>query len=261
MNRPDGCVDLTGVDGMFMEGIAAEKLPGHIAIIMDGNGRWAESRRLGRIRGHRRGVEAAREVVRVCSELGIGALTLYTFSRENWSRPKKEVDMLMGFLESHLKSEASMMMEKGIRFRGVGNIGELPDSVVKVVRELEAQTASNTGMLLQLALSYSAREEITEACKAIARRVRAGELDPAEIDEQTLEAELYTSGTPDPDLLIRTSGEIRLSNFLLWQVAYTELYVTDVLWPDFNREHLLEAIRSYQGRERRFGLTTEQVAG
>jgi len=136
-----------------------------------------------------------------------------------------------------------MMMEKGIRFRGVGNIGELPDSVVKVVRELEAQTASNTGMLLQLALSYSAREEITEACKAIARRVRAGELDP------------------DPDLLIRTSGEIRLSNFLLWQVAYTELYVTDVLWPDFNREHLLEAIRSYQGRERRFGLTTEQVAG
>ncbi len=244
-----------------MEGFELENLPRHIAVIMDGNGRWAESRRLGRIRGHRRGVEAAREVVRVCSELGIGALTLYTFSKENWSRPKKEVDMLMGFLESHLKSEASMMMEKGIRFRAVGNIGELPESVIRVVRDLEAETAANTGMLLQLALSYSAREEITEACKAIAQKVADGELNVEDISEETVEAALYTSGVPDPDLLIRTSGEIRLSNFLLWQVAYTEFYVTDVLWPDFNRKHLLEAIRCYQGRERRFGLTTEQVAG
>ncbi len=244
-----------------MEGFEVENLPCHIAVIMDGNGRWAESRRLGRIRGHRRGVEAAREIVRVCSELGIGALTLYTFSKENWSRPKKEVDMLMGFLESHLKSEASMMMEKGIRFRAVGNIGELPQSVIRVVRDLEAETAANTGMLLQLALSYSAREEITEACKSIAKKVAAGELSAEDISEETIEAALYTSGAPDPDLLIRTSGEVRLSNFMLWQVAYTEFYVTDVLWPDFNREHLLEAIRSYQGRERRFGLTTEQVAG
>jgi len=244
-----------------MEGFEVENLPRHIAVIMDGNGRWAESRRLGRIRGHRRGVEAAREVVRGCSELGIGTLTLYTFSKENWSRPKKEVDMLMGFLESHLKSEASMMMEKGIRFRAIGNIGDLPESVIKVIRDLEAETAANTGMLLQLALSYSAREEITEACKAIAQKVAGGELSAEDISEETIEAALYTSGVPDPDLLIRTSGEIRLSNFMLWQVAYTEFYVTDVLWPDFKREHLLEAIRCYQGRERRFGLTTEQVAG
>jgi undecaprenyl diphosphate synthase len=244
-----------------MEGIDLENLPRHIAVIMDGNGRWAESRRLGRIRGHRKGVEAAREVVRVCSEIGIGALTLYTFSRENWNRPKKEVDMLMGFLESHLKSETPMMMEKGIRFRAVGNLSELPDSVLTVVKGLEDLTSSNSGMLLQLALSYSAREEITQACKSIAQRVKSGELAPEDIDEQTFEGALYTSGTPDPDLLIRTSGEMRLSNFMLWQVAYTEIYVTDVLWPDFNRSHLLEAIRSYQGRERRFGLTTEQVAG
>lgn len=244
-----------------MEGIVPEKMPRHIAIIMDGNGRWAESRRLGRIRGHRKGVEAAREVVRSCSELGIKALTLYTFSQENWSRPKKEVDMLMGFLESHLKSEAPMMMEKGIRFRAVGNISELPDNVLTVVKELEAQTSANSGMLLQLALSYSARNEITEACRRIAEKVKSGELGVDDINEQTFEGALYTSGTPDPDLLIRTSGEMRLSNFMLWQVAYTELYVTDVLWPDFNRDHLIEAIRSYQSRERRFGLTGEQAAG
>jgi undecaprenyl diphosphate synthase len=249
------------MDKEYMEGISAEKLPQHIAIIMDGNGRWAESRRLGRIRGHRKGVEAAREVVRVCSEIGIGALTLYTFSRENWSRPEKEVDMLMGFLESHLKSETPMMMEKGIRFRAVGALDELPASVLSVVKGLEVKTASNTGMILQLALSYSAREEIANACKTLARRVKSGELDPDDIDEQTFEGALYTSGTSDPDLLIRTSGEMRLSNFMLWQVAYTEIYVTDVLWPDFSRNHLFEAIRSYQGRERRFGLTAEQVAG
>jgi len=242
-----------------MEGIVLEKLPRHIAIIMDGNGRWAESRRLGRVRGHRKGVEAARDVVRVCSELGIGALTLYTFSRENWSRPKSEVDVLMGFLEAHLRSEAPMMMRNGIRFRAVGNIGELPESVVRVVRELELQTSANTGMLLQLALSYSAREEITEACRAIARKVKSGELEVSDIDERSFEGALYTSGAPDPDLLIRTSGEMRLSNFLLWQVAYTELYFSECLWPEFNEAEFDAALEAYAGRQRRFGRTGEQI--
>jgi len=244
-----------------MEDISREKLPNHIAIIMDGNGRWAMKKHLGRIRGHRKGIEVARDTVRFCSELGIKYLTLYTFSRENWNRPQAEVDMLMGLLERHLKNEAPMMMKNNIRFRAIGNMDELPVRVRSVVMEVEDKTARNDGMVLQLAISYSARAEIVDVCRGIAERVKSGELSVEDIDEQTVQNALYTNGVPDPDLLIRTSGEKRLSNFLLWQIAYTELYITDVLWPDFTREHLVEAIRDFQGRERRFGLTKEQLVG
>ncbi len=237
-----------------------ERLPGHIAIIMDGNGRWARQRLLNRINGHRKGIDAARDTVRYCAEMGIGYLTLYTFSRENWNRPAHEVQALMMFLESHLRGEEKSLMENNIRFRPIGNISELPSGVRAVIADLESKTSKNTGMVLQLALSYSGREEIVSAARELAKKAKDGVLEPEAITEDLFRASLYTKDAPDPDLLIRTSGEKRISNFLLWQLAYTEIYITDVLWPDFSRGDLEEAIRDYQGRERRFGLVKEGAA-
>jgi undecaprenyl diphosphate synthase len=245
----------------MVEKLLADKPPRHIAIIMDGNGRWARRRSLPRISGHRRGIEVARDTVTACRELGVKHLTLYVFSRENWNRPVAEVKMLMGLLEKHLKIEARNMIKNNIRFRAIGNIAELPDRVRKVIKRVEDETKDNDGMVLNLALSYSGREEIVGACRAVLKTVAEGKLNVDEISEQTFQRFLYTAGTPDPDLLIRTSGERRISNFLLWQLAYTEIYVTDVLWPDFTRERLVMAIRDFQSRERRFGLTGEQVLG
>ncbi|MBI2411660.1 MAG: isoprenyl transferase [Deltaproteobacteria bacterium] len=242
--------------------LSREKLPRHIAIIMDGNGRWARQRFLNRINGHRKGIEAAREMVRACRELGVECLTLYTFSRENWNRPAHEVHMLMMFLESHLKGEERNLVDNNVRFRAIGSIGDLPEGVRAVIADLEEKTRYNSGMILQLALSYSGRDEITHAARELARKVREGALAPEDITEEVFNDFLYTKGVPDPDLLIRTSGEKRISNFLLWQLAYTEIHITDVLWPDFTRDHLEEAIRDYQSRDRRFGLVKEVgVAG
>ncbi len=237
---------------------ASGELPFHIAVIMDGNGRWAKKRLLNRIKGHSKGIEAVRDIITYCSELGIGCLTLYTFSRENWNRPATEVKLLMALLEKHLRSEGVSMFENNIRFKAIGSICDLPPRVRKVVDEIEKLTANNDGMILQLALSYSAREEITSAARALSTQVEMGTLKPEDITEELFSDFLYTKGVADPDLLIRTSGESRLSNFLLWQMAYSEIFISDVLWPDFTRDHLMEAIRDFQARERRYGLTGEQ---
>ncbi|MBI3752802.1 MAG: isoprenyl transferase [Deltaproteobacteria bacterium] len=242
-----------------VDGLIKEKLPQHIAIIMDGNGRWAEKKILGRINGHRKGIEVVKDIVEFCRELGIGYLTLYTFSKENWSRPKAEVSALMEFLEEHLRKELLKLIRNGIRFRAIGNIWELPANIQKIIREVEDKTRHNGGMVLNLALSYGGRAEIVEAAKKIAMEVRQGRITADDITEEVFAKHLYTAGSPDPDLLVRTSGEFRISNFLLWQMAYTEIYVTDVLWPDFKRQHLIEALLDFQNRERRFGLTGEQL--
>ncbi|HKJ88860.1 MAG TPA: polyprenyl diphosphate synthase, partial [Gammaproteobacteria bacterium] len=225
------------------------------------NGRWARRKLLNRIKGHRRGIDVARDTVTACREMGIECLTLYTFSRENWKRPVHEVKTLMKLLEAHLREEKKNLVENNIRFRAVGNVAELPEKVRAVVDDLADATSGNTGMVLQLALSYSGREEIARAARALAEEAARGEIDPGSITEDDVERNLYTSDSPDPDLLIRTSGECRISNFLLWQLAYTEIHITDVLWPDFTREHLEEAIRDYSTRERRFGLVTDTVGG
>ena len=242
-----------------MENICKDNLPRHIAIIMDGNGRWARKRFLNRINGHQKGISAARDAVKWCSQLGIGYLTLYAFSKENWMRPASEVALLMQFLERHLREEEKTFLENNIRFKAIGAVHDLPQSVRAVVAGLEAKTGSLTGMTLQLALSYSGREEITRAAREIASRAARGLIKPEEVTEELVQSFLYTTGSPDPDLLIRTSGEHRISNFLLWQMAYTEIYVTDVLWPDFTREHLMQAIENYRQRERRFGLVKEET--
>lgn len=237
------------------------KIPRHIAIIMDGNGRWAKKRLLNRINGHRKGIDVARDTVTYCRELGIECLTLYTFSRENWKRPAHEVEMLMKFLELHLKSEEPNLVGNNIRFRPIGRLEDLPKGVRRVIDGLIEKTAANTGMVLQLALSYSGREELARAARNIARLVAEGALSPGDITEETVGENLYTAGMPDPDLLIRTSGENRISNFLLWQLAYTEIHITDALWPDFTRAHLDEAIKDYRKRDRRFGLVKEKGVG
>lgn len=236
-----------------------ERLPQHIAIIMDGNGRWAEKRFLGRISGHRRGIDVVKNIVEFCRELGIGHLTLYTFSKENWNRPREEVITLMELLEGHLRNELIKLVKNGIRFKAIGNIWELPANIQKIIREVEDKTRDNGDMVLNLALSYGGRAEIVEAVKKIALEARKGKIDIDDITEEVFAKYLYTAGSPDPDLLVRTSGEFRISNFLLWQMAYTEIYVTDVLWPDFKRQHLIEALLDFQNRERRFGLTGEQL--
>lgn len=235
-------------------------LPRHVAIIMDGNGRWATQRGLSRVHGHRRGKESVREIVEAAREAGLEVLTLYAFSTENWERPEREVGALMGLLRRYLKSELRKMMRHGIRLRAIGNLRRLPKEVLADIREVEHTTRANTAMTVQLAVSYGAREEILAAARRLARRVRDGAMTAEEIDEESFSGSLMTAGLPDPDLLIRTSGEMRLSNFLLWQVAYTELYVTDTLWPDFRREQFHEALLEYGRRERRFGKTTAQVA-
>lgn len=227
---------------------------------MDGNGRWATQRGLGRVHGHRRGKESVRVIVEAAREVGLEVLTLYAFSTENWERPEREVGALMGLLRRYLKSELRKMMRHGIRLRAIGNLRRLPKEVLADIREVEHLTRANTEMTVQLAVSYGAREEIVAAARRLARRVRDGALAPEDIDEEAIAGSLMTAGLPDPDLLIRTSGEMRLSNFLLWQVAYTELYVTDTLWPDFGREQFLEALADYARRERRFGRTAEQIA-
>ncbi|MDH4226176.1 MAG: isoprenyl transferase [Deltaproteobacteria bacterium] len=235
-------------------------IPSHIAIIMDGNGRWAQRRGEMRVSGHKKGIDAARNVVKHCRSLGVKYLTLYTFSKENWNRPVMEVNLLMKLLEDYLMAECELLMREDVRFKAIGDIDDLPEGVRKVVRLVEAKTVNNTSMTLQLALSYGSRDEIAKACRAIAMDVEKGLLKASDVDGRELEKRLYTAGAPDPDLLIRTSGEMRLSNFMLWQSAYTELYVTEVLWPDFGEEELMKAIRVFQGRDRRFGLTQAQLA-
>ena len=228
---------------------------------MDGNGRWAKKRSLNRIRGHRVGTESVRDIVRICREIGIGALTLYAFSTENWKRPREEVSALMRLLREFLKSELPEMMENGIRLRALGEIERLPDGVLKVLRESMEKTRENQGMVLNLALSYGGRDEIVRAAQKVATLVQEGQLRPEEITGELFSSHLYTCGVPDPDLLIRTSGEMRISNFLLWQIAYAEIFVTQTLWPDFRREELIQILQAYQKRERRFGLTGEQIRG
>ena len=242
-----------------MKQIRKDKLPRHIAIIMDGNGRWAEKKSLNRIVGHRKGIEVAREVIRCCRELGIQVLTLYAFSTENWNRPKREVKALMTLLKRFLRAEGKELIQNNIRLNTIGNIADLPKDVSEVLKEFMLETKNNTGMILNAALSYSGRNEIIQAIKKIIKYVQQGKLTPHQINEEVFSHYLFTGGLPDPDLLIRTSGELRISNFLLWQMAYTELYVTHILWPDFTEKDLLDAIADYQGRERRFGLTQQQI--
>jgi undecaprenyl diphosphate synthase len=234
-------------------------IPRHIAIIMDGNGRWAKERGLPRIAGHREGVKSVREIVEACGELDLHVLTLYTFSTENWHRPQNEVSALMGLLVRTLRKEIDDLQKNNVRLNAIGQIENLPKNAFKEFSEGIEMTRNNTGLILNLALSYGSREEIAFCMRSIAREVKTERLEPESIDIHTIETHLYTSGMPDPDLLIRTSGEFRLSNFLLWQLAYTEIFITDTLWPDFRRRDLYTAIEDYQSRERRFGKISEQI--
>jgi undecaprenyl diphosphate synthase len=228
-------------------------LPVHVAIIMDGNGRWATRRGLPRALGHRAGVESLREIVKACSFLGIKFLTVYAFSTENWKRPVAEVNVLMDLLVEYLKKEIEELHENNVKVHAIGNIGELPEKARKALRDAQEHTGNNMGLVLNLALNYGGRKEIVEAVRRIGSDVFADRLKPDDIDEKIISHYLYTSGMPDPDLLIRPSGEQRISNFLLWQVAYAEFWYSPVLWPDFRKSHLLAAIVDYQNRQRRFG--------
>jgi undecaprenyl diphosphate synthase len=244
---------------MYERRIRADAIPRHVAVIMDGNGRWAERRGLDRNQGHRAGIASVREIVRAAHELGVGVLTLYAFSTENWSRPKDEVDALMGLLEHYLDAEIDELDRNGIRLRAMGRLERLPDAARAKLEQAVARTADNTEMLVLFALSYGGRTEIADAARKLARDVEQGRLDTDSIDEKTFAERLYEPELPDPDLLIRTGGDARVSNFLLWQIAYTELHVTDVMWPDFRKSDLVEAIWQFQQRERRYGRTSEQV--
>jgi len=237
------------------------RLPRHLAIIMDGNGRWAQQRGLPRIVGHHRGVEAVKTVVRECRNLGIEYLTLYAFSSENWGRPTDEVNALMGLLCRYLESELAQMLERGLRLQVIGETSRLPDRARTVLEQVIERTAENDGMVLTLALSYGARDEIVRAMRHLATEVKSGHIRPENVDEGLLAGFLDTRCLPDPDMLIRTSGEMRISNFLLWQLAYTELYFTEVLWPDFDAVELHRALDEFAGRQRRFGLTGAQIEG
>lgn len=235
-------------------------LPGHVAVIMDGNGRWAEKLGLPRIKGHQAGMESVREVVTLCSELKLEVLTLYAFSAENWRRPGPEVSALMTLLQTYLKKEVETMMANDIRFRTIGRLDDLPSGARRWVQKAQETTAGNRGMILNLALSYGSRVELTEAVKRLSGAVRDGRLKVEDITEEVVSGALDTAGLPDPDLMIRTSGEHRISNFLLWQIAYSELYFTNILWPDFRRRDMLLALLDYQKRERRFGRIHQQLA-
>ncbi len=239
--------------------IDLERLPSHIAIIMDGNGRWARQKMRPRIYGHHAGVKTVDRVVTYCRKLGIKALTLYSFSSENWSRPPDEVSALMGILHEYLIRELNRMVAEDIRFNTIGSIELLPDFARNAISDVKKKTEGNTGMTLTLALSYGGRDEILRATQKLAQAACRGEIDPSAIDESVFAKALDTSGLPDPDLLIRTSGELRISNFLLWQLAYAEMSFTERLWPDFGEADIEEAILSYQNRERRFGKTTDQI--
>lgn len=242
------------------ETINTDTLPKHIAIIMDGNGRWAKQKGMMRVFGHENGANAVREVVEASGELGIPNVTLYAFSTENWKRPKMEVETLMKLLVSSLKKEIKNLQENKIRLRAIGNLKTLPQRVFDELTEVMEKTKDNDRMTLTLALSYGSREELLNTVKEISIKVKNNIISPKKIDESIINEHLYTQNLPDVDLLIRTSGEQRISNFLLWQIAYAELYFTDVLWPDFTKQHLYEAIIEYQQRERRFGKTSEQLS-
>lgn len=230
-------------------------LPVHVAIIMDGNGRWAKERGWPRIRGHEKGVESIREVIKACGDIGIRYLTLYAFSTENWARPKEEIDFLMNMLSAYLDKEREGFLKNEIRFNAIGRLSDLPGEVRKKLENLTRETQKNQKLFLTLALSYSSRVELSDAARRISEKVLKGEIGLDSITPRTIDEHLYTAGMPDPDLLIRTSGEMRLSNFLLWQLSYAEIYVTEKRWPDFGKEDLLEAVREYSKRERRFGRT------
>lgn len=236
-----------------------DRIPAHVAIIMDGNGRWAKLRNKPRTFGHEAGVKAVKKVVRAASEIGIKYLTLYTFSIENWKRPRKEVSALMSLLTRATRRELDDLIKNDVKLRTIGRINGLPVARQRVLQDAVEKTRNNQGLVLTLALNYGGRSEILDAVKAIANSVRGGIVDIADIDEELFSDFLYTAGLPDPDLLIRTSGEMRISNFLLWQTSYTELYIIDTLWPDFGREELFEAVASFQKRERRFGKVSSKI--
>jgi undecaprenyl diphosphate synthase len=242
-----------------MHRLIKEKLPQHLAIIMDGNGRWAAKRALDRMEGHRQGADAVRTVVRASREIGIPYLTLFAFSSENWSRPRVEVEALMALLKNYLESELQEMLENNIRLLAIGDLARLAKDVQTTLYETMKKTARGTGTTLTLALSYGGRDDILQAVRRIMSHCQDGELTPKEISESLFSRYLWTANLPDPDLLIRTSGEMRISNFFLWQLPYTEIYVTSTLWPDFTREEFIQALLTYQNRERRFGLTSEQI--
>jgi len=246
-------------DEELIELMDKDHMPGHIAIIMDGNGRWARMRGLPRIAGHREGIKSVREIVTFCREVGIEVLTIYAFSAENWKRPELEVKALMMFLEEYLQRELKTLMDNNIRFMTIGQTDKLPGSVKKWIEKVEKKTEHNTSMILNIALSYGGRTEIVDAILRIMNDITNGAIKPENIDSKLFSNYLYTKGLPDPDLMIRTSGETRISNFLLWQIAYAELYFTKTLWPDFRRHDLLLAILDYQHRERRFGMIEEQI--
>jgi undecaprenyl diphosphate synthase len=239
----------------FKENVNKSKLPKHIAIIMDGNGRWAKQRGKERIFGHEQGIQAVRETVEAAGELGIENLTFYAFSTENWCRPKNEVDTLMSLLIKAIKNETPELLEKGVKLKAIGDIESLPPECIQELNESIEITKNNTHLNLIIAISYSSQWEIINAVKKIAQQVKNNEIDPNDIDKELFNKNLQTFDTPDPDLLIRTSGELRISNFLLWQIAYSELYFTPVLWPDFRKKHFYQAILDFQRRDRRYGKT------
>ena len=243
----------------YKDCIIKECLPKHIAVIMDGNGRWAKKRGEERIVGHKNGVNAVRQICEACAELGVGYLTLYTFSTENWNRPKEEIDALMSMLVTTIAQEEKTLMDNNIKLACIGDLEHISSETRKALLECMERTSRNSGMVLILALNYSSRWEITEMTRKIAEKARRGEINPESINQEYISSQLTTAEYPDPDLLIRTSGEYRLSNYLLWQLAYSELYFTSVLWPDFSKQNLYEAIVDYQKRERRFGKTSEQL--
>ncbi|MBD2450778.1 isoprenyl transferase [Nostoc sp. FACHB-152] len=230
-----------------------QHLPQHVAVIMDGNGRWANQRGLPRIAGHRQGAKILKELLRCCKDWGIKALTAYAFSTENWRRPTEEVDFLMLLFEKLLRRELAQMHKEGVRISFIGDLSALPDSLQMQMQRSMAETLNNQAIHFTVAVNYGSRNEITRVCRQVAQLAQQGELNPEDVNENLLEQHLYTAGTSEPDLLIRTSGEMRLSNFLLWQLAYTEMYFTDILWPDFDREAFHQALLSYQKRDRRFG--------
>jgi undecaprenyl diphosphate synthase len=243
----------------MIEAIDKDRIPRHIAVIMDGNGRWAQNKGAMRVFGHKNALTAVRDTIEGAASLGVEYITMYAFSTENWARPQDEISALMEILVNSIASEAPTMMKNNIQLSAIGDISSLPKKCQKNLRAVMQQTSVNTGLTVILALSYSGRWEIEQAVKSIVKKVLSGELAEDEINQELISDHLTTEGIPDPELLIRTSGELRISNFLIWQMAYTELYFTDVLWPDFRREHLFEAVLDYQKRERRFGKTGAQI--
>jgi len=238
-------------------GLDLSKLPNHVAVIMDGSGRWAKKRQLNRVKGHEQGAETVRMMLRSCREIGIPNLTLFAFSTENWQRPKAEVNALMNLLKKFLKKEEKAMNENNIRLNAIGELERLPKDVQKSIHEVMDATQHNDGLLLNIALSYGGKADIQKMVHDIAIKVKAGKIDPSDITSELISDHLYTHGVPDPDLLIRTSGEMRISNFFLWQIAYTELYITDTFWPDFSKEEFISILIDYQGRNRRYGNIEE----